>query len=288
MPRMDITSKKYEEIYDKRESAVYHKSHDFIQKARYDLSATEWNIVHYAMSMIKKGDTPVTEYTLNLSEMYALCGYSDESYTRMRVLLQALSDKSWWMPKFENGKKRGETLVRWFNTLDIDKHPQKITFKFHENMMTYIFDLFAQYEEHGRHYASLMLKYSLPMKKKYSPRLYELLMSYKINNEEWWFTVNKLKYLLNCEKYKTWQHFRDRALEPAIEEINKFTDIDVWYKITNKTGKKIEELTFYMREKSLRGRIEAEKAGLTRIEGNIHYWDALDGQLNLMSLEEDE
>jgi plasmid replication initiation protein len=289
MPRnYNLMGKRYEEIHDKRQNAVYHKSHEFIQKARYDLSATEWNIVHYALSMIKKSDSASTEYVLNLSELYDLCGYSDESYTRMRVLLQTLSNKSWWFPKFKDDKKCGETLVRWFNTLDIDKHPQKITFKFHENMMKYIFALFEQYEEYGHHYASLMLKYSLPMKKKYSPRLYELLMSYKISNSEWWFNVDNLKYLLNCENYKTWQHFRERAIDPSVQEINQFTDIHVWYKITKKTAKRVDEITFYMTEKSTRERIDAEKAGLTRIEGNIHYWDMgkSNGQLNLFDEEE--
>jgi plasmid replication initiation protein len=126
------------------------------------------------------------------------------------------------------------------------------------------------------------------MKKKYSPRLYELLMSYKINNEEWWFSVEKLKYLLNCQNYKTWKDFRSRALDPAIEEINRFTDMKVYYKITNKTAKKVEEITFFMVNKTTSERIQAEKDGLTQIEGNIHYWDmGIDGQLNLFDSEED-
>jgi plasmid replication initiation protein len=286
MLRNDITEKKYDKIFDKRQEAVYHKSHEFIQKARYDLSTREWNIVHYAMSMIKNGDASTTEYVLNLSELYDICGYSDESYTRIKIILTALADKSWWMPIIVNGKKC-ETLVRWFNTIVVERQSQNVKIKFHESMMKYIFALFAQYEEYGQHYASLMLKYSLPMKRKYSPRLYELLMSYKINNEEWWFPLDKLKYLLNCEKYKTWKDFRSRVLDPAIEEINQFTDIDVWFKITGKTAKRVDEITFYMTEKTTRERIEAEKAGLTRIEGPIHYWDykdknSIDGQLNLL------
>jgi plasmid replication initiation protein len=281
MSNNKINFKKNDIIFEKRNKAVYHKSHEFIQKARYDLSTREWNIVHFAMSMIKESDTSTTEYTLNLAELYEICGCRDESYTRIKVILNSLASKAWWMPTMRNGKEC-ESLVRWFNTIDIERQSQKVIIKFHENMMKYIFALFAQYEEYGRHYASLMLKYSLPMKKKYSPRLYELLMSYKINNEEWWFSVEKLKHLLNCRNYKTWQHFRDRALDPAIAEINKFTDIDVWYEITDKTAKRVNEITFYMKEKPTNARIQAEKDGLTQIEGPIHYWDEIDGQMNLL------
>jgi len=273
--RKVLTDSQLDKFTDKRDKIVVRKSNEFIQKARYDLSPREWRIIGYAMSKIRKGDTPATEYTLDLSELYDICGLRSSSYTELKLIIKALDDKSWWLQTVRDGKEY-ESIVRWFNTVDVESNRQKVKIKFHERMMPFIFGLFDRYEQYGEMYSSLMLKYSLPMKRMYSPRLYELLMSYKINNMEWWFEVDKLKHLLNCDKYKTWKDFRLRALDPAVEEINKYTNINVSYEITDKTGKKVEVITFYMEEKSVREQVQAEKRGLSRFNPGRNYWDYLD------------
>ena len=272
-----------EKIQTWREATVY-KTHTMLQKARYDLSLMEWRIVHYAIAQIKPTSADFNEFTIDLNDLFDICGLTHESYTEIKLIIKKLADRSWWLvmedPNFPGTEC--DSLVRWFNTLRSNKKTGKVTIKFHEDMFGYLLSLYERYEKYGENYAGLVLKYTLPMKSKYGVRLYELLKSYQVNNKEWWFQVDKLKHLLNADNYKLFGDFKRWVLEPAVKEINKFTDIIIYYE-TEKDGKKVDKITFYMDEKSVSQRIQAEKDGLTRLEGKIHYWDSgIDGQLNLL------
>jgi plasmid replication initiation protein len=276
------------EIIQKQREVIAFKNHTMIQKARYNLNLMELRIVHYAISKIKPTNETFDLLELDLYELYDLCGLTHESYTAVKLMIQKLADKSWWII-VEDGGKEYDSLVRWFNTLRIDKTTNKVLFKFHDDMQCYLLSLFERYQEYGENYAKLMLKWTLPMKSKYAVRLYELLKSYQVNNKEWWFQIDKLKHLLNADNYKAYKDFRVRVLDPAVSEINKYTDISVEYK-TNKIGKKVDKIVFTMAEKSVINRIQAEKDGLTKLEGNIHYWDYknnIDGQLSLFDMEDE-
>jgi plasmid replication initiation protein len=278
-----------EKIQKWREATVY-KTHTMLQKARYNLNLMEQRIVHYAIAQIKPTSTVSTEFIIDLNDLFDICGLTHESYTEIKMIIKSLSDRSWWIvmedPNFPGTEC--DSLVRWFNTLRSNKKTGKVTIKFHEDMFNYLFSLYERYRQYGENYAGLVLKYTLPMKSKYGLRLYELLKSYQINNEEWWFQVDNLKHLLNCDNYKTYKDFRVRVLEPAVEEINKFTDIKIEYE-AKKEGKKVDKIIFYMEEKSTSERIQAEKDGLTKLEGKIHYWDnVIPGQLNFFDEVEEQ
>jgi len=75
---------------------------------------------------------------------------------------------------------------------------------------------------------------------------------------------------VHCQNYKGFKDFRVNALEPAVREINEFSDIRISY-VTEKDGRRIDDVTFFMASKSVPERIEAKKRGLTALDGSIHY-----------------
>lgn len=249
-----------------REMAVV-KRDDMIQHARFSLSVQEQRCVLYAISKIKPEDTAFNEYTFELKDFYTLCGIEDQSYTRLKQTLKGLSDKSWWAVIDDKGT---ESLLRWFSTLRTNKRSGKVTVKFHEDMMPYLLQLATQAREQGAFYTQYGLKYVLPMKSQYSPRLYEILKSYQKNNREWFFDLDELKQLMDCQNYTRWPDFRRYALEPAVEEINEYTDLNVAYD-TEKEGRKIARVTFFMAGKG--------KQALT--ETNLKIYQHLDGQMSI-------
>lgn len=249
-----------------REMAVV-KRDDMIQHARFSLSVQEQRCVLYAISKIKPEDTAFNEYTFELKDFYTLCGIEDQSYTRLKQTLKGLSDRSWWAVIDDKGT---ESLLRWFSTLRTNKRSGKVTVKFHEDMMPYLLQLATQAREQGAFYTQYGLKYVLPMKSQYSPRLYEILKSYQKNNREWFFDLDELKQLMDCQNYTRWPDFRRYALEPAVEEINEYTDLNVAYD-TEKEGRKIARVTFFMAGKG--------KQALT--ETNLKIYQHLDGQMSI-------
>lgn len=268
MAQKKLSERQDMQIRTGREMEVY-KANDMIQKGRHELSLQEQRCVLYAVSKIKPEDTVFQEYTFELSDFYKLCGLQGDSYTELKAILQGLSDRSWWATINDKGT---ESLVRWFSTLRTNKRSGKVTIEFHKDMMPYLLELTKE----NQYYTHYQLKYILPMKSQYAIRLYELLKSYQRNNYEWFFDIEQLKKQLNCESYKDFKDFRRRVLEPAVAEINEFTDIKIAWE-PMKEGRKVVRVVFYMVGKNKTDLLEADRA--------IN--DNLDGQINLLDLLEE-
>jgi plasmid replication initiation protein len=141
-------------------------------------------------------------------------------------------------------------------------------------MFPYLFRLAEQMRDNGRFYTGYTFRYVLPMKSTYSVRLYELIKSYQKNNVKWWFELDKLRRLLDCENYTRFPDFRRYVLEPAVREINRYTDVNLTYSLVKK-GRKVTAVDFTMFEKSLTEITEAYRTGLTELDGEVHYWDIM-------------
>ena len=232
-----------EEIKNERELAVF-KRDDMIQKARVRLTVQEQRAVLYVISKIKPEDTSLTEYTFKIKDFYKVIGWEKQSYTEFKDMIKALSDRSWWA---EIDDKGTESVIRWFTTAKTNKNSGEITVKFHEDMMPFLIDLVNQ----NTFYTSYNLKYILPMSSQFSPRLYEILKSYQKNKSEWFFDVEQLKYLMDCQNYKNYNDFKKRALDPAVEEINKYTDLCIAYDEKREgRGRRVARIVFFMDEKT--------------------------------------
>lgn len=256
-----------EQIEKERGVKIY-KADELLQKARFSLTLTEQRIILYSISKIQPTDTGNTFYDINLGDFFKVCGINHkESYTEIKDRLRTLANKGWWL---KIGKE--DSLVRWFTTVRISEQSGTIRVKFHEDMFPYLFELAKQMRLNGTHYTSYEFQYVLPMKSTYSIRLYELLKSYQKNNQRWWFKIDDLKRLLDCTNYTRYADFRRFALEPAIKEINLYTDLSVEAQ-TLKLGRKIDTITFIMSEKDFTGKLKAHQRGLTELDGEIHYWD---------------
>ena len=152
------------------------------------MTIQEQRCILYVISKIKPEDEVFQEYTFSLKDFYALCGIESQSYTRLKGTLKELADKSWW---HKVGKR--EILLRWFSTIVLDEGSDTVTVKLHEHMMPHLLRLADQAKHNKTFYTQYTLKYVLPMRRQFSPRLYELLKSYQKNNLEWYFTLDDLR-----------------------------------------------------------------------------------------------
>lgn len=243
------------------------KRDDMVQKGRQQLSVREQRCILYAISRIKPTDEVFHEYTFSLSDFYTLCGLESQSYTELKAILKGLRDRSWIAVTDDKGT---ESTVSWFNKVRTNKREGRVTIRFDDDMMPYLLQLTKQ----NAFYTSYNLQYVLPMSSQYSPRLYELLKSYQKNNREWFFPLEELKLLLDCENYKRWPDFRRFALEPAVEEINQYTDINIAWDV-EKEGKKVTRVIFYMADKSDDALLNAKRAIRDKLDGQLTIEDIL-------------
>lgn len=251
-----------------REMSVY-KRDDMIQKSRHQLTVREQRCVLFAISKIKPSDEVFQAYTFDLKDFYALCGLADESYNELKGILNGLADKGWDMPLKDNPDTISR--VRWFSTVRTNKKSGKVTIKFHEDMMPYLLHLTGQ----DNFYTGYGLQYVLPMSRQSSPRLYELLKSYQKNRMTWFFETEELKRLLDASNYKNFNDFKRFVLDPAVEEINKFTDLKIAYD-TMKEGRRVARVEFYMAEKRGKELIDAKRAGEEVLDGQVDLFEQLE------------
>lgn len=239
--------------------AVY-KRDDMIQKGRHQLSLREQRCVLFAISKIKPTDSIFEEYTFDIKDMYRICGIADESYTELKEILTGLKQKTWWVETAPDV----ESTVSWFNKVRSNKRSGKVTIRFDDDMMPFLLQL----TERDEFYTGYSLRYVLPMSCQYSPRLYELLKSYQKNNRKWFFAIDELKKLLDAENYKDFCDFRRWVIEPAVEEINKYTDIEIGWD-TVREGRKVTRVEFFLAAKGKEALLEAKQAGNEVLDGQI-------------------
>lgn len=213
-----------EETYLDIRNKVVVKRNDLIQKSRFSLSLQQQKIILYLISQITPYDKDFKEYSFDIQEFCKVCGIDYESgrnYELLKEQVGAICAKFVWV-ETENGD---ETILRWIEKPTLSKGNGTIRIKLDNLMMPYLLDLkenFTQYE----------LVYTLHFKSKYTIRLYELIKSIHFHELESYkrrFSVKELRRILDAENYKTFQHFRDRVLEPAVREINENSDKTVSY-----------------------------------------------------------
>lgn len=263
MARKRLSEKQEMQLRSSREMEIF-KHNDMLQKGRHELSLQEQRCVLFAISKIKPEDTVFQEYTFELADFYKLCGLQGDSYTELKAILIGLKQKTWWVETSPGI----ESTVSWFNKVRTSKKSGTVTVRFDDDMMPYLLELTKD-----KFYTHYQLKYILPMKSQYAIRLYELLKSYQRNNYEWFFDIEKLKKQLNCENYTRFPDLRRWVIEPAVSEINEYTDIKIAWD-TVKEGRRVSRVVFYMVGKKDSELLEADAA----------VNDALDGQIDILEL----
>lgn len=222
---------------DQRELPV-RKNNLLIQKARYNLSAKQFNVLTHMVAKVKPDDEAGKLYQFSIAEFCEVCGIekNGKEYNTVKNTLQSLSDKSIWIPS-EDGKK--EILTRWFDEVMIEKGNGIIEVSFHKSIWRYVYEVrkcFTQYSA----------AFSYALASKYSKYIYDFCKSYEglgkitVSIEEF------SKY--DCpNNYKEYFNLRQKVLDVAMREINSLTDIKVSYEPLKIRSRKYTHLCFTIR-----------------------------------------
>lgn len=211
------------------------KANDLIQKSRFNLSLQQQKIVLYLISQITQYDEEFKLYEFSIQEFCKICGISETgNYGDIKSAIKDIADKSVWI-KIENE----ETLLRWIEKPYVNRKSGIIKIRLDNDMKPYLLQL-------KENFTSYELIWTLHFKSKYTIRLYELIKSIHFHELEEYtreYKLEDLRRLLGAEKYDRWIHFKQRVLEPTIDEINNFSDKNIeWTPI--KKGKAVEKIRF--------------------------------------------
>lgn len=209
------------------------KSNDLIRKNRFSLSITEQKVVLYLISKIKPTDTDLFEYELDIKDFCEVCGIEYKpNLSYLKEIIKNLRDKSMWITLPD----KSETLVSWIEKPYLFPDTGKVKVRLDRDMIPYL----LQMKENFTKYELIAV---LALKSKFSLRLYEILKSYEyIGQVE--LSVSNLREMLMLEnEYPKMADFKRYVIDKALDEINRFTDIEIDYEPI-KTGKAITGFLF--------------------------------------------
>lgn len=103
-----------------------------------------------------------------------------------------------------------------------------------------------------RHFTSYQLKQVAQLTSKYAIRLYEILIAWREVGKTPLISLEDFRHRLGLEdnEYQKMVNFKSRVLEPAIKQINAFTDITVKYE-QFKSGRSISGFIFTFKQKKI-------------------------------------
>ncbi len=208
----------------KSQNKLVVKSNDIIQRARFSLSLQEHRLIDFLISLIRQNDEQFKEYEFDIQSFCKLFGIdykNGKNRSNLKTALQTLSDKSMWVEI--DGE---ETLVRWITKPKINAKTRKIKVSLDEDMMPFLLHL-------SRNFTAYEIGYTSRFTSSYSHPLYEFIKSihyHELDPINYTISVGELKLRMGVlEGYDKFSNFRARALDPAIEDINKFSDKIVSY-----------------------------------------------------------
>lgn len=254
---------------DLRDNTVV-KANALIQNSRFNLSLQQQKILLYLISQISPRDEIFKLYEFDLVQFCRVCGLdydSGKNYSDIKKAIKEIADKSLWIEIAEGE----ETLLRWIEKPYINKREGIIKIRLDEDMKPFLLQLKANF-------TSYEIIWTLKFKSKYSIRLYELCKSIHYHELESYsrrYSIDEFKRLLGAETYKEYRDFKRKAIIPAIQDINNYSDKNISFdEITR--GRKVVQIQLNILSKdsldALKIRSDIEKdLGLNQLT----LWDML-------------
>lgn len=215
------------------------KSNALVRDVRQELGLPELRGLNFIISLIKP-NTEILEYTFPIKYYLQVCDLakSGNMYKAVRESIGKLGEKVWVT------RDDKDILLAFLSNAILDKTNGTITVYIDKMIAPYLFNLRKQYTQYE-------LMNILKMKSQYSIRLYELCKSYQ-NVKSFVVDPEELKWILYCDGKKTYEKFgmfRNRILDPSIEEINELTDILVSMELVHEgRGGRVKEIKFHIKD----------------------------------------
>lgn len=239
-PKSMSVSDRSIELDEKREYPVS-QSNVLIQQSIFSpahagssLSLLEHKVLLYLISQIKPTNKDLEMQFFDIKEFCTVIGikYSDgDTYKRVKEAITQLASRVMWLQT-----TKGEVTVRWIERALLEKGSGIVGIKLDYMLAPYLLNL----RENFTKYPFINV---IRMKTRYGLTIYQLLKSYAWAHSELRYNVEDLKQLLDCTNYRDFNNFKKRVIEPAINDINKYTDISVSVSY-QKTGRAYTHVIF--------------------------------------------
>lgn len=273
--KTDTASKKFNAVTKKKRGLIK-ANRNFFQEARYGLSLQEHRIVYFSILTGQQNGTPFEPVTISVSEFKDVCGLAGgSSYYELTKITKSLIQKSVEIIYLDDS---GKHLLQTSWVTDVTYHQKTGTVTITPNKKLQMF-----FDNPKRKYSTTEFYYLVKFTCQYSERLYELLKSLDFKTIVD-FDIEELREKLAVKKkYPNYADLLRYVISPAIEDVNKFTDLEI--DLREKRGKynKVTAVIFSVKKKAVPLLYDREQNGEFSkhtvdepLEGQILFWDSFD------------
>ncbi|MBF7686406.1 replication initiation protein [Acinetobacter sp. B10A] len=227
--------------------------------ASYNLEVTEQRLI--LLSIIRaretgEGITAESKLEIHASEYANRFNVTKEAaYYSLKSAVANLFNRQFsYNQQYKNTNKIETVKSRWVSSISYvdDLAILRITFA------PEVVPLITKLE---KHFTSYQLKQVTQLTSKYAIRLYEILIAWRELGKTPVLNMEDIRFKLGLEPgdYPRIDTFKKRVLEPAIEQINSYTDIETSYE-QFKEGRTISSLRFYFKEKLIQKNVSIPKS----------------------------
>ena len=230
--------------------------------ASYNLEVTEQRLI--LLSIVKARETGqgiTSNSKLRIHAGDYMCVYGVDKHAAYKALKEAANNlferQFSYKEEHETSGKIGVVRSRWVSRIKYVDDLAILEITFSPDVTPLITRL-------EKHFTSYQLRQVSQLKSKYAIRLYEILISWREVGKTPVISINDFRYRLGLldSKYKLMHQFKSRVLDPAIKQINDFTDIDAEY-LQYKEGRIVSGFEFKFKVKQqLKGKtVVKDKSG---------------------------
>lgn len=233
------------------DNAVVTQGNQLIEGS-YDINLSEIRLLWLALTKVdSKNPRPSAEIVLTVAEFSSMYGLDlGNSMNQLKSISESLGTKPIHTYEYNEKKDRLDKVIRfWFSSIRYGvNNTADITLKFSEDVSPFLYELKNEFTQ-------MNIVSMAKLDTSFSFRLFSWLSRYrkldKYKNDKTGvistqkISVDWMKDRAGLTgKYTDFKNFRVRVIEPAIEAINRTTDLSVRYE-TVFEGKKVTDLIFH-------------------------------------------
>lgn len=210
--------------------------------ASYNLEVTEQRLILLSIITAREtgqGITPESRLKIHASDYAERFNVTKEaSYDALKNAVNNLFERKFTFKEQTDSGKGIVVKSRWISQISYIPHLAILEIIFSPAVVPLITRL-------ERHFTWYQLKQVAQLTSKYAIRLYELLIAWRNLGKTPILEIGDFRQKIGVQynEYKTMSDFKKRVLEPAIEQINKETDMTVKYE-QHKTGRVVSGFQF--------------------------------------------
>lgn len=217
------------------------KSNQLIE-ARYRLTLGEQRLILHLCSLIHSSDKDFKSYEIRVKDFAKMFGLEKRNniYKAVENAAKELAGK-----RLDISRDGKEIYVSWLSYVEYVEGSGIVKVEFHRSLKPYLLQL----QEYGN-FTKYQVNHVVSFKSQYSIRLYELLKQKAFTAEKRKFSrcfeIESFRSILGIavNEYEVFSNLRRKVIEPAIEEVSEYTDLEITDVHYGKTGRKVTDITF--------------------------------------------